>query len=92
MAGDLGLLLLGAAWAACLFFVRVNQVLVRLWARVMRLGFGLIVIPSFDACLTGCLSRKRWSPNVGRRGFRGVEQSCWLIRIGSVKDRYWMDR
>jgi hypothetical protein len=92
VAGDLGLLLLASLDAMRLFFVRVNQVLVRLWARVMRLGFGLAVIPSFDACLTGCLSRKRWSPNVGRRGFRGVEQSCWLIRVGSVKNRCWMNR
>jgi hypothetical protein len=34
-------------WAA-LFFITVNQVLVRLWARVIKTGpFGLVAIPSF---------------------------------------------
>jgi hypothetical protein len=34
-------------WVA-LFFITVNQVLVRLWARVIKTGpFGLVAIPSF---------------------------------------------
>jgi hypothetical protein len=31
--------------SAILFFVRVNQVLVRLWARVMEAGFCLVFVP-----------------------------------------------
>jgi len=44
---------------AVLFFVRVNQVLVRLWARVIGVGpFGLMVVPSF-----GCMSDRESCPS-----------------------------
>jgi hypothetical protein len=42
-----------------LFFVRVNQVLVRLWARVMEAcPYGLADIPSF-----GCMSDRESCPS-----------------------------
>ncbi len=66
-----------------LFFVRVNQVLVRLWTRVLLVGLLCLAnIPLF-----GCMSDREsglWllrgagrfcTPVVGRRGFRGVVNS-----------------
>jgi len=36
-----------------LFFVSVNQVLVRLWTRAMEAGLCSVDIPLFGRCLTG---------------------------------------
>jgi hypothetical protein len=57
-----------------LFFGNVNQVLVRLWARVTGgLSLDGSSVPlSGRLCLTGRVARKSGAPTVGRRGFRGV--------------------
>jgi hypothetical protein len=55
------------------FFVRVNMVLVRFWARAAWLVFGPVVAPLSGACLTGKAAvMKGARPSVGRRVFRGV--------------------
>jgi hypothetical protein len=57
----------------CLFFVRVNQVLVRLWARVIDAGpLGWHGFRRSAACLTGRAVLRDKRPSGRRRGFRGV--------------------
>ncbi len=68
-------------WPAVLFFVRVNQVLVRLWARVIGADpFGLVLVP-----LSGCMSDRESCPSgqapqwLGGEGSEACERSCWTV-------------
>jgi len=66
---------------AVLFFVRVNQVLVRLWARAMEVGpYGSVDIP-----LSGCMSDRESCPSgcapqrSAARVQRRVKETVWLV-------------
>jgi len=65
-----------------LFFVRVNQVLVRLWTRVMWVDREVCLASRCSiACLTGrgCFSDEVSAPVVGRRGFRGADKVLLVV-------------
>jgi hypothetical protein len=76
---------------AVLFFVRVNQVLVRLWARVIGVGpFGLMVVP-----LSGCMSDRArcpsgWVPQrLAARVQRRVKRDCLVVLSGVRAHGHW---
>ena len=80
---------LKALSSAALFFIKVNQVLVRLWAREMGLcrshgrqvvAFGAGLSRCAGACLTGCGvcgDACMAAPVSARRVFRDVGTICW---------------
>lgn len=66
----------GARWfGCCLFFVRVNQVLVRLWARCQGKGGSIAIFSPKSQSLTGtCVSWRRgmWRPATAANAFKDV--------------------
>jgi hypothetical protein len=66
----------GAHWfGCCLFFVRVNQVLVRLWARCQGKGGSIAIFSPKSQSLTGtCVSWRRgmWRPATAANAFKDV--------------------
>jgi hypothetical protein len=78
VAWFVGLLACGRGVAA-LLFVRVNQVLVRLWARVRVLGHGSGALP-----LASCMSDRMFRPLLGRgsSGWAARVQRRWKALLG----------
>jgi hypothetical protein len=75
--------------ATILFFVRVNQVLVRLWARAMEARLCLVFVPllrlmsdreSASGVLRPRFGQRRTGCHAPRSGSEGSEASCVLIR------------
>jgi hypothetical protein len=76
---------LAVVMSTVLFFVRVNQVLVRLWARAMEAGRCLAFIPSSGRCLTGkaFVMATSWKAPQSRAA-RVQRRECEMIRTTSV--------
>ena len=69
-----------------LFFVRVNQVLVRLWARVYASWVQTwVVFRGLTVCLTGSVVRKSGLQRLDRECSEALERFCRFVHV-----RTWM--